>query len=194
MKIAMMAASLVIAFFAAIQAHAAELSPQAKFALWKKMRSSARPGDPLNPSYVACIIGVNDYMDAARCNGGSWDAAYHCGIGPETIAETICNIHTPQGVISIPHDPPMLISNPDGGECGYTSFRITCHRPPGTQVLYDTHRPSSVMLGCGQSGDNAALALCQRIKPPTNKYGVFSVWDQAGGSCGFTAVDVICYK
>jgi hypothetical protein len=158
------------------------------------MRAFPATADPLNPTYVACLLGPDDYREAARCENANWDAAFLCGRPLETVAASICNIHTPHGVISIPHDPPVKLHDPGGGACGYPSYKITCHFPTGTQILYDTHRANAIAVGCGQSADDLALSLCQKIKTPTTNYGDFTVWDQGREHCGFTNIDVKCYN
>ncbi len=170
------------------------LWPQAKRNNAKAVQTlvRARARDPLNPTYVACKIGVNDYGLYQACNGGTWDAAFPCGATPEAMAEAICNMRTPNGTISTPHDI-VETADANGGECGIATFNITCHFPAGTQILYDTHRANAISVGCGANAGNLALAVCQNIKTPTNNYGVFTTWNQAGGSCGYTYVDAICY-
>lgn len=153
-------------------------------------------------TYYACTIDINAYKWVQYCGvgvpaGKTFDAAFPCNTDPNAMARTVCNINTPQGVTSVPYDPPVQVGFHLGGRCGVGVFRITCNPASGTQVAYDTGRQGAIRLPCIGGGPipagGVALAVCQRQNPPLNTYTYFLTWDQGGGKCGSSVVRAICY-
>ena len=108
-------------------------------------RETATPATNLNPTYYACMIGVDAYqLHAYKCawgvpGDGTWQATFKCvapGRDPRVeFPKSICNIHTPNGDQSVPHDPVPMLSDVHGGECGVSTWKITCHYRPGTDIF-----------------------------------------------------------
>jgi hypothetical protein len=153
----------------------------------------------LNVTYYGCMIGIDDYeFHFSKC-GDRRDAVFPCyyndGIDSSysAMARAACKMHTPQGDVPVRYELGQL-SNDDGGRCGVSTYKIVCHYPEGTQILYDTGIENAPRLGCGQSGDSVALSICRGLKTPTDKFSVITTWYQGGAGCGITNVRAICYK
>jgi hypothetical protein len=138
-------------------------------------------------------MGPEDFRNHI-CYGGDWDAVEHCHIPNPQMAADICAIHTPQGDANVTYDPPVKIEDHQGiGECGEPAYRITCHRPSGTQVLYDTQRLHAIQVPFGEQDATVALSFCLKQKQPSQNYSHFRVWDSGAPPHGDTAIRVICY-
>lgn len=146
---------------------------------------------PADLSFNVCSIGANDYHKYLSKCGSDVDGLFPCYTGDQ-IGQMICNISTPQGPVKVPYSVSEG-SDVAGGQCGIATFTITCHVPAEYKVIYDIQHDGPE-VSCGQCYPSVAAPVCRGIKNPTNNYGWFFDWYQAGGQCGSTALRVLCYN
>jgi hypothetical protein len=164
------------------------------------VRAQQNVPDPKNPVYSLCLLGPDDYHDVGNC--GNWDAIYYCTIPLDTIAQDMCAIHTPHGIVSVPYDPVTKTSDHPGLKfCGVPTYRVACHYGQTPyQISYDTGVRNGQSLPTGGSEDQLASFLCLHINSAlsshhvlasaTNNYGRMPTWLQGVS----TTIRVLCYS
>lgn len=146
--------------------------------------------------FIVCRVGIDDYSTMLAKCASPVDSLIPCAVGTDAAIAMVCDINTPQGVIKVPADHEK-VSDFSGGECGASTFRVTCHRPGGILVSNDSLGTTNITLQCGQPVNDAALKYCQSAKKPSKKFSAFTTWVQGGGGinqCGTTNIRAICFK
>jgi hypothetical protein len=147
-------------------------------------------------TYIACIYGINDANSKSCAQFGpggvpKYDARFLCHAAQDSIGHQLCDIRHNYytDTIVVPFDA-KVTSDVKGGECGFTTVQVTCHRP--IDPIADFRRPDD--LPCSESFEAAALGYCGSHSPPTDRYTVFAWQAQSGKHCGREYVRILCYR
>jgi len=155
----------------------------------KRLKSRFAQEDPQNPSYTACLYGIDDKGIGGCAPRVRRDARYLCDVPLQTMGHDICDLHSNAGVSSTRYTfPPVTLNNNEGGQCGYSRFQFTCHfSKPMVSVL-----EGYVYPGCTNNYEPAVQSFCARARSST--YRFFAAEKGPGfGSCGSLKVRAICY-